>query len=127
MHYNDKLDEQAITNIIKRHIKPMKRQKQIKLTIDHIEFQTSYLIGKNIIDSTKIHWNRTNVVYKFICPFRECLTKNTNNSYIGYTATTLSRQRLQILDAICIKTFKKTNINKIAFNTGSNILNIFNN
>ena len=30
------------------------------------------------------------VVYKLICPFREYLLKNKNNSYIGYTTTTLS-------------------------------------
>ena len=33
MHYNDKLDEQALTNIIKRHIKPIEKQKQIKLIL----------------------------------------------------------------------------------------------
>ena len=33
MHYNYKLDEQARTNIIKRHIKPLEKQKQIKLII----------------------------------------------------------------------------------------------
>ena len=31
-----------------------------------------------------------NVVYKFICPFQECLSKNKNNTYIGYITTTLS-------------------------------------
>ena len=33
MHYNYKLDEQTITNNIKRHIKPIEKQKQIKLII----------------------------------------------------------------------------------------------
>ena len=50
------------------------------------------------------------------------LTDNTeiiskNNNKIG----------LQILDAITIKNFLKTTIDKIAFNTGINIFNIFNN
>ena len=98
--------------------------------------------------------------------------KNKNNSYIGYTTTTLShhltyhfsensaikqhlilkhnnstnqlkssnvrkiltiiiyknnnKKQLQILEAICIKN-RKPKINKIAFNTGTNILNIFDN
>ena len=30
MHYNHTLDEQAITNIIKRHIKPIKKKKTNK-------------------------------------------------------------------------------------------------
>ena len=90
MHYNYKLDEQAITNIIKRHIKPVEKQKQIKL-IYYTKFKTSNFINKNNTNSAKIHLNQTNVVYKFICPFRECLLKNKNNSYIGYITTTLSR------------------------------------
>ena len=32
MHYNNKLDKQAITNIIKRHSKPIEKQKQINLS-----------------------------------------------------------------------------------------------
>ena len=90
MYYNYKLDEQAITKIIKRHIKPIEKQKQIKLIIYYTKFKTSNLIIKNNIDSAKIHLNRTNEVYKFICPFQECLPKNKNNSYIGYSTTTLS-------------------------------------
>ena len=90
MHYNYKLDEQAITNIIKRHIKPIEKQKQIKPIIYFTRFKTLNLIVKNNTNSAKIHLNQTNVVYKFICPFWECLPKNKNNSYIGYTTTTLS-------------------------------------
>ena len=89
MHYNYKLDKQAITNIIKWCIKPIKKQKQIKLIVYDTKCKTSNLIGKNNINSTKIHLNQTNVVYKFICPFWECLLTNKNNSYIGYTTTTL--------------------------------------
>ena len=69
MHYNYKLDEQAITNIIKRYIKYIEKQKQIKLIIYYTKFKTSNLIVKNNTNSTKIHLNQTNVVYKFICPF----------------------------------------------------------
>ena len=91
MHYNYKLDKQAITNIIKRHIKLIKKHKQIKLIV-FSKFKTSNLIIKNNINSAKIHLNQTNVVYKFICPFWECLPKNKNNSYIGYTTTMLSHR-----------------------------------
>ena len=85
MHYHYKLDEQAIANIIKRHIKPI--EKQMKLIIYNTKFKTSNLIVKNNTNSVKIHLNQANVVYKFICPFWECLPKNKNNSYIGYTTT----------------------------------------
>ena len=91
MHYNYKLDKQAITNIIKRHVKPIKKQKQIKLIIYYTRFKTSKFIIDNT-NSTKIHLNKTNVVYKFTCPFRECLLKNKNNSYTGYTTTILTRR-----------------------------------
>ena len=82
MHYKYKLDEQAITNIINRHIKPIKKQKQIKLIIYYIKFKTSDIIVKNNTNSAKIRLNQTNVVYKFKCTFRECLLKGENYSYI---------------------------------------------
>ena len=90
MHYNDKLDKQVITNIIKRHIKPIEKQKQIKLIINYTKFKTSKFI-KNNINFAKILLNHTNVANTFISPFRECLPKNKNNSYIDYRTTTLSR------------------------------------
>ena len=90
MHYNYELGEQAITNIIKRRIKPI--EKQIKLIIYLTKFKTSNLIMKNNTNSAKILLNQTNVVYKFICSFQECLLKDKNNSNIGYTTTTLSRR-----------------------------------
>ena len=43
MHYNYKLNEQAITIIIKRHIKPMEKQKQIKIIIHYTKFKKSIL------------------------------------------------------------------------------------
>ena len=92
MHSNYKLDEQAITNIIKWHIKPIEKQKQMKLIIYFSKFKTSNLIVKNNTNSAKTLLNQINVVYKFICPFRECLLKNKNNIYIGCTTATLSRR-----------------------------------
>ena len=71
MHYNYKLDKQAIINIIKRHIEPIEKQKLIKLIIYFTKFKTSNLIVKNNTNSAKIHHNQNNVVYKFICPFWE--------------------------------------------------------
>ena len=54
MHNNYKLDEQAITNIIKRHIKPIEKQKQIKLIIYYTKFKISNLIVNNNTNSGKI-------------------------------------------------------------------------
>ena len=51
MHNNYKLDEQAITNIIKRHIKPI--EKQIKLIIYDTKFKTPNLIVKNSENTPK--------------------------------------------------------------------------
>ena len=56
MHYNNKLGEQAITNLIKRHIKPTEKQKQIKL-INYTKSKTSNLIVKNNTNSAKILQN----------------------------------------------------------------------
>ena len=42
MHYNYKLDKYVITNIMKRHIKPIEKQKQIK-RICYTEFRSSTL------------------------------------------------------------------------------------
>ena len=44
MHYNYKLNEQVINNIIKRHIKLFKKQEQIQLIIYYTKFKTSNLI-----------------------------------------------------------------------------------
>ena len=51
MPENYKLDEQVITNIIYRHIKPIEHQKQIKLIIYYNKFKTSNIIVKNITNS----------------------------------------------------------------------------
>ena len=90
MHNNYKLDEQAITNIIKRYIKPIKKQNQKKLLIYYTKFKTSNLIVNNNTNPVKIQLNQNNVIYKFICLFQEGLPKNKNSSYIGYTTTMLS-------------------------------------
>ena len=74
MHYNYKLDEKAITNIIKRHIKPIEKQK-INNIIYYTKFKTSNLIVKNNTNSAKIRLNQTNVISKFICPLREFYPK----------------------------------------------------
>ena len=90
MHYNYKLNEQAITNIIKRHIKPIEKQKQIELIIYNTKFKISKLSVKHNTNSAKIHRNQTKLIHQFIYPFREGLLKNKNYYYIGYTTTTLS-------------------------------------
>ena len=84
MHYNYKLDEQAITNILKDTLNLSKRKKEIKINICCIKFKTSNLIIKNNTNSAKIYLIQTNGIYKFICPFRECHLKKQNNSYISY-------------------------------------------
>ena len=43
IRYNYQLDEQAITNIIKRYIKPIEKQKQIKLILYNHIISSSHL------------------------------------------------------------------------------------
>ena len=47
MHRRFKVDDQIITHIINRHIKPTEPQKQIKLIIYCIKYKTSNFIVKN--------------------------------------------------------------------------------
>ena len=101
---------------MKKHIKPIEKQKQIKL-ICNPKFKTSSLVVKNNTNSVKRHLNQINVVYKFICPFRECLPKNKDNSHNGYT-TTLSRRLTQHLSE---KSAIKQNLS-IKHNTSTNPL-----
>ena len=70
MHSNYKLDKEAITNNLKRHIKPIEKQKQIKLIIHDTNVRASNLIVKNNTNSAKLLVNQTNAVYEFICPFQ---------------------------------------------------------
>ena len=90
MHKNYKVDEQVITKIIYRHIKPTEPQKQIKLIIYYIKFKTSNLIVT--IQTPPNPLTQTNVVYKFTCSFRECFSENniTPITDVGLTTTTLS-------------------------------------
>ena len=94
MHKNYKVDEQVITNDIHRHIKLTEYQKQIKLVIFYTKFKAYNFVVKNNKNSDKPHLTQSNVVYRFICPFREYLSENNiiPNTYIGYTTTTLSRR-----------------------------------
>ena len=50
---------------------------------------TSQLVTRNNPSTTKPS-NRTNVVYKFVCPHEDCRPRNI--CYIGATTTTLTRR-----------------------------------
>ncbi len=64
MHNNYKADEQIIINIIYRHIKPTKPQKQIKLSVSlNLKHPTSSL------RITQTPQTQTSIVYKFTCPY----------------------------------------------------------
>ena len=54
MHKNYKVDEQVITTIRTRHIKPTEPQKQIKLIICYIKSKASNLITKNNTNTHKL-------------------------------------------------------------------------
>ena len=63
MHYSNNIDEQAKTSILKRNIKPVERQKHIKLIVYYTKFKTSSnLIVNNNTNSAKSKTFQLNVL-----------------------------------------------------------------
>ena len=100
---------------------PKKKHIYIGYTTTIISRRLTYLSENSTIKQDLIikHNNNTDQLTSF--DVRKILT---DNSIIIYKNN--NKERLQILEAIYIKN-KRINIHKIAFNTGTNILNVFNN
>lgn len=82
-------DERILKNIIKKNVTCRDKADKLKLHIYYQNMKTKHLVMKNNPIETK--WlMRTNVVYQFECPSEDC--RPQNNSYVGYTCTTLSRR-----------------------------------
>ena len=65
--------------------------KKIKLIIYYNKFKTSNLVIRNNSSPSIGVLQKNNVIYKFKCPFGDCIADN-NNIYVGLTSTTLSRR-----------------------------------
>ena len=74
---------------IHRNILPTDPNKKIKLIIYYNKFKTSNLVIRNNSSPSIGVLQKTNVIYKFKCPLRDCISDN-NNIHVGLTSTTLS-------------------------------------
>ena len=84
-----KTDEKVLKDIIRKNTQCNNDDESLQLNIYYQNKKTRQLLMKNSPVSIK-QSNRTNVVYKFICPHEDCRPRN--NYYIGATTTTLSRR-----------------------------------
>ena len=94
MNYGTKFQEESkvIRGIIRRGVTTVDPDKRIDLRIYCRPNQMASLVMKNSTAPPKEKEERTNIVYKFKCPERDC--ESSEVSYIGLTRTTLWR-RLQ--------------------------------
>ena len=89
MNTQYKTDEKILKDILKKNIRCNKDHDHIQLRIYYQSQKTRQLVMKNNPTVTKPS-NRTNVVYKFLCPHEDCRPRNI--CYIGATTTTLTRR-----------------------------------
>ena len=94
MNYGTKYQDECkvFRGIIQRGVTTVDPQKRIDLRIYCRPNQMASLVMRNSTAPPKEKEARTNIVYKFICPERNC--ESSEASYIGLTRTTL-RRRLQ--------------------------------
>ena len=89
MNSQYKTDEKILKEILRKNIKCNRDDEQLRVNIYYQNRKTRQLVMKNSPTISK-QTNRTNVVYKFVCPHEDCRPRNKH--YIGATTTTLSRR-----------------------------------
>ena len=87
-----KQESEVVRNIIKRGVRTIDPEMKLDLRVYCKPNQMASLVMRNSTAPPKEKAAKTNVVYKFECPERDC--EPSNVSYIGLTSTTL-RRRLQ--------------------------------
>ena len=94
MNYGTKFkdESQVFRGIIQRGVSTINPEEKLDLRIYCRPNQMASLVMRNCTAPPKEKETRTNIVYKFICPERNCESSET--SYIGLTRTTL-RRRMQ--------------------------------
>ena len=111
MHYNYKSDEKILKTLIHKNILPTDPNKKIKLILYYYKFKTLNLVIRNNSSPSLGVLQKTKVIYKFKCPFGDCISDNDNNIYVGLTSTTLSRRlTMHLSDTSSIAQHKKKNI-----------------
>ena len=88
-HSNYKIDGHILKNLIQKNVLPTDPTKKVRLIIYYNKFKTSNLIISNNLSPSTELLDRTNGIYMFKCPLRDCVSKE--NMYVGLTTTTLSR------------------------------------
>ena len=90
-----KVHERVITRLIHDNVTCASPNDQLKLVIYYKSQKTSNILIRNRtsqnLSRDKQQLKRTNVVYKFKCPYEDCVL-HENSCYIGVTTTTLSRR-----------------------------------
>ena len=87
---NYKIDEHVLKNLIQKNVLPIDPTKKLWLIVYYNKFKTTNLIiSNNSSPSTEL--DRTKLVYMFKYPLGDSVFKE-NNTYVGLTTTTLSRQ-----------------------------------
>ena len=94
-------DERVLQHIVKKNVKCRDDTHQLKLHIYYQSTKTKHLIMRNNPAETR-PLMRTNVLYQFDCPFEDCRLRQ--NSYVGFTWTTLSRRLTMHKQSGAIKT-----------------------
>ena len=85
-----KQETEAVKNIIKRGVQTTNSETKIDLRVYCKPNQMASLVMRNSTAPPKEKEAKTNVVYKFLCPERDC--EPSSVSYIGLTSTTLRRR-----------------------------------
>ena len=91
MHYDYKLDENILKTLIQRNKLPTDPNEKMKFIICYNKFKTSNFVLNNNSSSSIGVLQKTNVIYQFKCPLRDCISEN-DDRYVGLTSTTLSRR-----------------------------------
>ena len=89
MNSQYKSDEKILKDILKKNVRCNRDDERLQVNIYYQNRKTHQLVMKNSPTVSK-QSNRTNVVYKFICPHEDCRPRN--NYYVGATTTTLTRR-----------------------------------
>ena len=84
-----KEDEKVLRDIVNRNVIPVDHKLQLR--IFYKNKRTSNMVLKNNMGRDP-ELQRTNVIYRWICPNGDCKLQNREVDYIGRTTTTLSRR-----------------------------------
>ena len=85
MTSNHRVEEQKLSNIFDRHVKPVSDEVKVKLTIYYKTKRLSNLFIKNKMVVNEDPSSQNHVVYQYSCNRAGC----SSSTYIGYTTCSL--------------------------------------